>query len=486
MGKGRGLLRGWGRAAAAVAAVVVLGAGTATWAPALAAPGAATPGAAGAGDPYFPLYGNGGYDVSHYDIAVDYRPATGRLQGRTTITATATQALSRFDLDLVLPVSSVTVNGRRAAFSHRVLHELVVTPAAPLAKGARFAVTVVYAGTPATISDHGSSPWAHRGDEAAAVGEPEISAWWFPADDHPSDAASYTIAVTVPHGLQALSNGRLLRTHGAASGDTWTWQESAPMASYLAFMAVGHYTVSRGTSNGVPWVTAVSKGLNAQLAAAARADLARTPEIVAWHAQQWGRYPFDAMGGVVPAVPMNFALEDQTRPVYGPVFWAGGRSQVTVLVHELAHQWFGDAVRLGRWRDVWLNEGFATYTEWRWAQTHGGATTAATLASRYAAHPQGDPFWSVRPADPGAAKLFSRSVYERGAMTLAALENVVGTDTLNRILRDWVSGRQGRTAATADFIALAERDAGRDLHPFFTAWLSTAARPAATAANGLG
>ncbi|MEO7060161.1 MAG: M1 family peptidase, partial [Lapillicoccus sp.] len=279
---------------------------------ATAASATPAPGASGIGDPYYPLYGNGGYDVSHYDVSVAYSPGSDRLSGTTTITATATQDLSAFDLDLALRASSVTVDGRPARFQQGP-HELVVTPARAVRSGRPLTVVVRYAGIPSQTSVDGFDPWVRTADGAVAVGEPEIAAWWFPSNDHPRDKATFDITVTVPHGVEALSNGILRSKTTSVATDTWSWRESSPMATYLAFMAVGQFDVRSGTSaSGLPWVTAVASngGREGRFAAA---DLARTPEIIDWHTRQWGPYPFDVTGGVAPAADFGFALENQTR-----------------------------------------------------------------------------------------------------------------------------------------------------------------------------
>jgi aminopeptidase N len=472
-----------GRRPLVVAVVAAVSASVLVGATALAAP---SPGAAGIGDPYYPLYGNGGYDVGHYDIDVTYTPSTDRLVGHTVITASATQRLTRFNLDLALTASAVRVNGVVATFAAPNKHELVVTPATAITAGQTMTVDVTYAGVPSQTSAGPVGtirPWIRTADGAIALGEPEIAAWWYPSNDHPRDKATFDITVRVPRGVEALSNGRLVSTVSGAQGDTWHWRVSQPMATYLAMIAVGQFTISSGTaSTGLPWVTAVAVG-GGSAGAAARADLARTPEVVAWHASQWGPYPFDAMGGIAPAADFGFALENQTRPVYSREFWNGGPN-IYVIVHELAHQWFGDSVSVHDWRDIWLNEGFATFAEWRWSELHGEGSAQDALAFWYTIA-EDDPFWDVTIGDPGPGNEFDGAVYDRGAMTLQALRRRVGSTHFFAIMRTWARERRAGNGAIADFIAVSERISGQQLDSFFTAWLYTAAKPAPTAANGL-
>jgi aminopeptidase N len=443
-----------------------------------------TPGAAGIGDPTYPTYGNGGYDVSHYDIRVRYSPRSGRLAGTTTITAVATQDLSRFHLDLALRASRVDVDGRRARTAAKG-RELTVVPAHGIRRGTRMTIAVTYAGYPATVRVGRHQPWIRTKDGAVAVGEPEIAAWWFPSNDHPRDKASFDVSVTVPRGVEALSNGvRVAKSRTRDGRDLWHWRERAPMATYLAFMAVGQFDVTYGrTRSGLPLVTAVaSKG--GATARRAQRDLRRTGGVVAWLGRQFGPYPFDAVGGVVPRASLGFALENQTRPVYSQDFWADG-SSFSVVVHEQAHQWFGDSVSVNRWRDIWLNEGFATFSEWLWSEQHHEGSAQQLFDMTYETWPKGDPFWRVQIGRPGKGTEFDDAVYDRGAMTLQALRRRIGQRAFTTLVRTWAARHRYGTAQVSQFTALAEQVSGQQLDGFFRAWLYTSAKPAATVANGV-
>ncbi|GGM54430.1 peptidase [Micromonospora sonchi] len=431
-------------------------------------------GSADLADPYVPGSGNGGYDVAHYRLAVRYDPANDRLAGRAEVTATATHGLSRFNLDLAgLDVSSVAVNGVPAEYRHAD-GELVVTPGSGLATGSRFTVEVVYAGVPEAVTDGvlGGGGFQHTEDGAIALGQPHSAATWFPVNDHPSDKATYDIEVTVPDGLAALSNGVPGERTSADGWTTWRWAERSPMASYLTTLVIGDYRVDTGSHGGKPLVTAVPSGLPATGPEAR--SLARTGEIADFLAGRFGPYPFEAYGGVVVAdTRIGYALETQSRPVYGPGFFRQGEPNYGVVVHELAHQWFGNSVALAGWRDIWLNEGFASYAEWMWAEHDGGTTAQRNFELQYAATD-----WSRRTLDPGVGQMFSTAVYKRGALTVHALRRTVGDDAFFEILRAWTTERRDGTATTADFVALAERVSGRSLGSFFDAWLTNTTPPA--------
>ncbi|MFJ2723958.1 M1 family metallopeptidase [Streptomyces collinus] len=441
-----------------------------------------SPGAPGIGDPYYPYYGNGGYDVSHYDLRLRYQPRTDELEGTATIQARTTQDLSSFDLDFLLDVSEVRVNGVRAAFTHSQQHELVVTPKTPLAEGTTATVVVRYSGVPSTKSAYGFTAWHRTPDGAVAADEPESAWWWFPSNDHPSDKATYDVSVAVPDGTQAISNGTLQSTVSKLGWTRYTWRQNKPQATYLATLALGGFDITTGTSEGgVPVINAYSKDLGDN-DGAARASVERTGEIVDWLSGYFGPYPFASAGGYVPNTTTGYALETQTRVYYSPKQFANG-SNTSVVVHELAHQWYGDDVSLKRWKDIWINEGFARYAQWLWSEHEGEGTTQELADYVYDSHPAGDAFWTVRPGDPGPDGQFDIAVYDRGALAIQALRNKVGDRAFFAILKGWPRDHAYGNASVADFRRYTERVSGKRLTALFDTWLFQPVRPAASAAR---
>ncbi|WP_373569082.1 M1 family metallopeptidase [Streptomyces alfalfae] len=423
-----------------------------------------TPGGHGVRDPYFPKLGNGGYDVTHYELTLGYEPASGQLTGTAEITARATKNLSAFNLDLRgLDVSGVTVGGEAARF-RRAGHELTVRPADALARGRTFHARVRYSGIPETITDPDGSKegWLRTADGALALGQPTGSMAWFPGNHHPSDKASYDIRITVPKGLRAVSNGELAGEPGGepAKGGrtTFSWHSPEPMASYLATVAIGKYEMASSTTKGgLPVVTAV----DITQAEAGRKALAKLPDILEWGEKNFGPYPFSAAGAVVEREQdAGYALETQTRPVFP------GAPSTGLLVHELAHQWFGDSVTPMSWRDMWLNEGFATYAEWMYAEDHGGDSAQTVFdqlyaGTRYAEPADDEAVWAFPPGrPPDAAHISDPPVYERGAMVIHKIRRAVGDTVFRDITRGWARTHRHGNASTRDFTEYVEQHAG--------------------------
>lgn len=641
------------------------------------------PGAVGIGDPYFPTDGNGGYDVRHYDLDLRYDPETDVLTGRAKISARATQDLSSFNLDLQgMEVHSVRVNDRRATWE-RDGDELTVTPRRALRDGRKFTVVVRYSGVPEIAGDaeFGDAGFLHTDDGALTVGQPHSAATWYPVNDHPGDVASYDISITVPRGLEAISNGVLDDRETRRGWTTWEWEAKEPMASYLSMLAIGEFDVRRYRADGIrfwdavdpdllptsaartgeyvaaapgansayerlgrtisvpaggatlsfwvdrgtefgwdhmiveaapsgteDWTTlppveghafqdvffgceemltmhpflqhyltgtngectaggttgtwwsapgesegyeqwtidlgpyaggdvdvvisfvsdssVVSPGLavddievstgegstsfeddgdqldgwtvlgppegspgneqdwsvmlGTELPSVPRDNinhaLGRQPEIIGFLSEVFGDYPFRASGAIVDDYELFYALETQTRPIYGLVFFFDPLGAELVVVHELAHQWAGDLLTIQEWQHIWLNEGFASYMEWLWYEREG-YITAQEIFEIVASAPADDFFWELTIGDPGPENLFDFRVYDRGALTMHALRLEVGDEAFFAILREWVEEYGGEHVTTDDFIAVAEEVSGQELDAFFDAWLFTPAKP---------
>ena len=199
-------------------------------------------------------------------------------------------------------------------------------------------------------------------------------------------------------------------------------------------------------------------------------DFAATSEMVRTFSELFGPYPFEAYGNLVLGTPLGYALEIQTMSLFGADFVTGTNAYEAIVAHELAHQWFGDLVSLKDWKDIWLNEGFASYAEVLWTEASTGQS-ADVLIRNYEA-PGLDPI-----RDPGPEHMFDINVYNRGALTLHALRRTVGDDDFFTILRTYVERFADDVATTDDFIAVAEEISDQDLESFFADWLDAPETP---------
>ena len=441
------------------------------------------PGSTTGGDPYFPQAGNGGYDVDHYDLTLAYDPATGRLDGTAVITLEATADLSSFSLDLRgLTATSVRVDGRRASFEQLAPDpatgrggELVVRARRGLPADSTREVTVVYGGVPDRPTDIEGAPYGFVSspDGALVANEPEGASTWYPVNDVPTDKATYDLRITVPEGRTAVANGEPVGTPTTADGRTTSvWRATDPMASYLSTASIGDLVLTERTGpRGLPILDFVDTGVTGEARAVTEAALALQPDMIAFFEGVYGPYPFTSFGSIVDDDSVGYALETQTRPVYS------GVADEPSVAHELAHQWVGNSVTPETWRDIWLNEGFATYSQWLWTESRGGPTAQQQFDTVYGL-PADDAFWATAPGDPGAGTLFAPATYDRGAAALQALRGVIGDEAFSTLLERWTTENAGGNVSTADLVALAEEVSGQQLDGFFTTWIDTPGKPA--------
>jgi aminopeptidase N len=431
-------------------------------------------GSASGDDPYFPAAGNGGYEVTHYDLTIDYAPDTRSFAGTAVITASSLAKLSRFNLDLRdLEVSSVEVNGAPAAFAHED-GELQITPAAPIANGTPFQVEVAYGGTTGQPEDNSGAlyGWVSFDDGAFVANEPEGASTWYPVNDVPYDKATYTFTVTVPDGTTVVANGDLIEQTSSDGFTTFRWQADDPMSSYLSMAASGDYTLTTETTpSGLPIINAVDDDLSSAQKTTAATRLALQPEMIEFFEELFGPYPFSSYGAVIDDdTDAGYALENQTRPIYS------GVPSESTIAHELAHQWYGNKVTPKQWKDIWLNEGFATYASWLWGEHRGGQTLQQRFDDVMARSPA-SAFWQVPPGDPGPLDLFAAATYDRGAAFLHALRLTVGDDDFFSILRQWADRPADAPATTADLLTLSESVSGQELDDLFDVWLYQVGKP---------
>lgn len=363
---------------------------------------------------------------------------------------------------------------RPARYTHRA-DKLRVRPARPLRAGAPFTVEVRYTGVPRPVRtrDWGDLGWEQLEEGALVASQPSGARSWFPCNDRPDDKAVYRIAVTTPSPYTVVANGSLVSRTISASTTTWVYEQSAPMASYLATVQIGPYElVDVAHAGRVPQPAAVPRGLLKRF----EYDFARQPQMMTAFTDLFGPYPFDDYAVVVVDEELDVPVEAQGLSIFGANHVDGRRGSERLVAHELAHQWFGNSLTVADWRDIWLNEGFAKYAEWLWSEVSGGPSAAALAAksrARLALMRQ-----DIKIGDPGLRRLFDDQVYERGGLTLHALRTVIGHAAFVAVLREWTATHRHGTVTTEEFIALAQRHSAHPLDGLFRMWLYDEKLPA--------
>ncbi|MGX7825668.1 M1 family metallopeptidase [Actinokineospora sp. 24-640] len=424
-------------------------------------------GADGIGDPYYPDDGNGGYDVVAYEVGITYDPESRRLDGDTVVKATASEDLTRFNLDLTgFEVSAVEVDGVAASFEREGEQELVVTPAAPVSGD--FSARVRYSGKPGSEDEGplGAGGWqGTQSGGAFAAGEPHSASSWFPVNDHPRDKATFALSARVPDPWSVVSNGVEEPPVKADGWTTYRWVEPNRVATYLTTIGIDRWTIERSAlADGTPVVNAYAPGAEGK-----RSVQARMPEVLEFLTSKFGEYPQSAAGGIYLNENIGFSLETQGRPIYAR--WA----ELDVVVHELAHQWWGNSVSVDTWADICLNECFASYAMWMWDESQGvdiDALYRTTVARAY----ERERFWNRKLYDMGAGNEFT-AVYDKGQVAVHALRRHIGDEDFDEVLRTWLTANADGNASWPQFEDLVAAVAGEDVRPFLVAWFRDAARP---------
>ncbi|MCX5340367.1 M1 family metallopeptidase [Streptomyces atratus] len=430
----------------------------------------------GIGDPLFPRLGNPGYDVLSYDIGLTYQGSNSKpLDAVTTIEARTTEPLDRINLDFAQgTVHTVEINGVRADFA-AADEDLVIQPPGRLPAGAPLHITVRHTSDPNGGQDSGG--WLRTADGLAMANQADAAHRVFPSNDHPADKAFFTFRITAPKDLTVVANGLPAGMARNGAETTWTYRTEHPMATELAQVTIGRSTVLKRTGpHGLPVRDVVPSADSKRL----EPWLSKTPGQLEWMEQQVGPYPFETYGLLVAATDTGFELETQTLSLFERSLFtqtAYPKWYVeSIMVHELAHQWFGDSVSPQAWSDLWLNEGHASWYEARYAEGHADRPLESRMHDAYIRSDGwraagGPPARPDVPAPGQKLSLFRPVVYDGSALVLYALRQEIGESAFDRLERSWVKKHRDSNAATADFVRLASQTAGRDLTSFFDGWL---------------
>jgi len=418
-------------------------------------------------DDYFAEYGDQSYDVRHYDLRLRYRVEGNFLEGRAELHAVALVDVDELHLDLhALKVSKVSIDVAAVAKFSSSRDKLVVRTRRVIEAGEEFRLVVRYGGRPRPISDgDGDMGWEELTHGVLVAGQTNGAGSWFPCNDRPANKASYRIEVTTASAYHVVANGRLVSRRLSAGDTTWVYEQIEPMATYLATVQIGHYVAREVPDSPVPMTAVLPEGRLHDY----DAGFGRQAEMMEFFIRSFGPYPFGAYAVVITEDPLEIPLEAQSLSVFGSNFLTDDWDSVRLVAHELSHQWFGNSLTLAAWRDIWLHEGFACYSEWLWSEESGGPSAddrAHQHWDRLAAQPQ-----DLLLADPGPDEMFDDRVYKRGALLLHALRTTIGDATFFDLLRSWVHRHAHGSVTTAMFVELANELADRPLTELFDDWL---------------
>lgn len=418
-------------------------------------------------DPYTPRSGDDSFDVVSYDLDLRYRVHTNRLEGTALINAVATQRARTVRLDLVgLRASRVRVDGDARTKFAQDAAGLRVTPPQALEAGEEFSIEVRYAGAPRPRrSPWGTIGWEELEDGALVASQPIGAPTWFPCNDRPDDRARMRIALTADAEYTVAATGVARPPVRTGAVTRWEFESQVPTATYLAAVHVGPYRESA--------IGPVRLLAPAPLVTAARRWFGDVPRMLERFEEAFGPYPQESCTVVVTADPLEIPLEAQGLVVFGANHFEPEAARL--VPHEIAHQWFGNSVGVERWRDIWLNEGFACFAEWLWSEASGGPDIA-TLAEEHHARLQALPQDLVI-SDPGRELMFDDRVYKRGALTLEALRRTVGGAAFAELLRTWVREHHHALATTDAFRGCVRRVCGETAAQLLADWLDTRPLP---------
>lgn len=425
-------------------------------------------------DPVYPKHGNPGLDVLHYDLKLSWAPPTRTLTGLATLQIRPAADAASIELDFKpYTLDKVTVDDR-VVDGAKVTAERLVVPVA-VTRDKPVTLAVAYHGKPAT------TPMPSHRSDAEPLGltitkegglytmqEPFGAYTWYPANDQPSDKALYDIAVTVPAGWSAIAAG----TPAGVQSGTFTYRSDQPMATYLQTLAVGKYQKATGKGpHGIPLTYWYRAGTDNKMLP----SLKKSPMFLTFLEKRFGPYPFASGGIVLVDSPSGMETQQmitmgrETKKFNAPAFEED-------LLHEYAHQWFGDAVTPANWTDLWLNEGWAMYAQLLWEQElyHFGDKELEAYLRKYDAV---DRKKIGPPGHPQAANFAEDNVYLCPAAMLKELNDALGDAKFFALARAWVQTQKGSQQDRASFIAFVNKQTGKDFTKLINSWLDSKTTP---------
>jgi aminopeptidase N len=410
-------------------------------------------------------------DILHYDLFFDLYPKEKEFIASVTITAVKKDSnLKSIDLNFYdnYSIDKIILNGTEPAYKNND-HILSIIPGMPVLQDT-FKVKIEYSGTPKKVGLSGFVFGKINNNSIVyTLSEPVYASSWFPCNDFPDDKSLIDMTIRNDSSNISISNGKLISVTNDNDKKIYHWKTIYPISTYLIALYSADYThfsdqyisIDRKDTMSIDYYVMPDKFEKAKI------DFAEHPEMIRFFAENFGEYPFiNEKYGVAEFLWLSGAMENQTITGVAPSLISGNNYFLGYYVHELAHHWWGNAVSPKSWKDIWLNEGFATYCEALYFEFRSGKSALqSTMVSKKQKH-----FDGIL-TEPGEY-LFTSTVYNKGAWVLHMLRYKVGKNTFLEILREYYREYKYSNASTDDFIRICKKVSGKDLKKFFEQWLT--------------
>ncbi|MFA8343000.1 MAG: M1 family aminopeptidase [Rhodothermaceae bacterium] len=404
-------------------------------------------------------------DIIHYDLDINIFPDEKEIEGEVIITALAEKEAERIRLNFYdnMTIENLTLNSSPVEFTHEDSGLILIPEEIPVDT---FLISIKYSGTPLNIGLSSFSFKQKNGNYVvSSLNEPTYASTWFPCNDKPDDKALLDIKITNYKNYTSVSNGVLVKEIVENDRKTSHWRSRYPTSTYLISINSGVYEkISDQYISGKDTME-VSYFVFPEDVKAAEKDFYQTPEMIEVFSKMFGEYPFiREKYSIVEFLWQSGAMENQTITAIGSNFVSGYGLFKDILIHELAHHWWGNAVGPKSWKDIWLNEGFATYSEALYFEAESGASSLQSTMFNNMSFPD------KRLYNP-EGYLLSSTIYDKGAWVLHMLRREVGSEKFFEILRNYFEKYKYKNASSFDFKAVCEETTGGNLEQFFKQWV---------------
>ncbi len=411
---------------------------------------------------------NRNIDISSYDIDIELYPDEQKIFSDIKISGVLLEKGSKqIELDFYdnFQIHLLQLNGRETEFNFEE-QKLIIKSEEVISDS--FEVRVVYEGTPKNLG-FGSFTFGREEDQHVVytLNEPVFASTWFPCNDTPADKAMINISISNDSGMVSVSNGKLISIENKEEKVVYNWSTFYPISTYLiAIYSAPYQSFSQQYISSLNDTMSIDYYVLPEKYEDAQHAFSDHPNYISVFSKLFGEYPFiKEKYGVAQILWNQGAMESQTIVGIGTNFISGAKFFSDILIHETAHHWWGNSVTPKSWKDIWLNEGFATYSEaLYWEATKGKQALISTMAS-FRVNDESETLYNPK------SKIFSQMIYNKGAWVLHMLRKEIGDTLFFNSLRHYYQKYKYSNADTYDFKEVCEETSQMNLDKFFDQWL---------------